>query len=105
MSKAKDLAQSIINQAEHLGWTIYVKGESILHIEKTFEPGNMDEFVKADCEWYSILGLMPTTSAGSTWGTDGSGVGAVSAHEEGLFIMNKSGCSKRVLNALKKMGC
>jgi len=82
-----------------------VKGESILHIEKNFEPGNMDEFVKADGEWYSILGLVPTTSAGSTWGTDGSGVGAVSAHKEGLFMMNKSGCSKRVLNALKKMGC
>lgn len=105
MSKAKDLAQSIINQAEHLGWTVYVRGESILHIEKTFEPGNMDEFVKTDCEWYSILSLMPTTSAGSTWGTDGSGVGAVSAHKEGLFMMNKSGCSKRILNALKKMGC
>jgi len=105
MSKSKDLAQSIINQAEHLGWTVSVKGESILHIEKNFEPGNMDEFVKADGECYSILGLVPTTSAGSTWGTDSSGVGAVSAHKEGLFMMNKSGCSKRVLNALKTMGC
>jgi hypothetical protein len=54
-------------------------------------------------EYYSILGLLPTTSAGSIWGTDGGGIGAVSAMNTGLFKMNKSGGSKRVLTALAKL--
>jgi hypothetical protein len=55
-------------------------------------------------EYYSILELLPTTSPGSVWGTDGGGIGAISAMNTGVFTMNKSGGSKRVLSALKKIG-
>jgi hypothetical protein len=54
-------------------------------------------------EYYSILGLLPSTSAGSVWGTDGGGIGALSAMSSRVFKMNKSGGSVRVLNALKKI--
>jgi hypothetical protein len=54
-------------------------------------------------EYYSILELLPSTSAGSVWGTDGGGIGALSAMSSRVFKMNKSGGSVRVLNALKKM--
>jgi hypothetical protein len=54
-------------------------------------------------EYFSILGLLPTTSPGSIWGTDGGGIGALSAMKSGTFVMNKSGGSKRVLKVLAKM--
>lgn len=101
MSKAKEIAQKIIETANELGWEVQPRG-SILTIHKT---GIVDKksFVRADMEYYSILGLMPQTSPGSMWGTDGGSVGAISAMNTRTFTMNKSGCSKRVMNALVKM--
>ena len=99
---SKEIATQIIAQADKLGWTISIH-RTILVISKHIEPDNIDEFVKADSEYHSILSLLPCTSPGSYWGTDGSGVGALSAIRNGLFVMNKSGGSKRVLNALQKL--
>lgn len=81
-----------------MGWTYEVRG-SILTIHKRIS-GN-DGFVQADMEYYDLLGIVPMTEAGSVWGTDGGGMGAISAMNSGHFKMNKSGCSKRVLNALR----
>ena len=102
MSKANDDARELLHTANELGWSVTVRG-SILTITKHIRPGSNDDFVTADMEYYSILGLLPSTSAGSTWGTDGGGIGAISALKNGVFTMNKSGGSKRVLNALKKL--
>ena len=99
---SKEIAAQIIAQADKLGWTISIH-RTILVISKCIEPDNTDEFVKADSEYHSILSLLPCTSPGSIWGTDGSGIGALSAMKHGLFVMNKSGGSKRVLNALAKL--
>ena len=98
MSKAT--AIQIKNIAAELNWTLEVRG-SILTIKKAIS-GN-SEFCNADMEYYSILGLLPSTSAGSIWGTDGGGIGALSAMKTGVFTMNKSGGSKRVLSALSKI--
>lgn len=102
MSKAKENALMIKEACKNLGWEYSVRG-TVLEITKEFEPDNNDEFCKADSEYYEILSLLPTTSAGSVWGNDGSGVGAVSAVKNGLLCMKKSGGSKRVLNALSKL--
>lgn len=102
MSKAKESAKKILDVANAYGWKVEVFG-NVLKIRKHFEPGNLDEYVKADAEWYAILGELPSVEPGSIWGDDGSGVGAVGAHKNGVFKMNKSGGSKRVLNALRKM--
>jgi hypothetical protein len=101
MSKAKEAAQNILDLANEYGWSVNVRG-SILTIYKDGIRSNED-FVRADMEYYGILGLLPSTSPGSIWGTDGGGIGALSAMKSGVFTMNKSGGSKRVLNALKKM--
>lgn len=102
MSKAKETAQNILNVARDLGWNVEVRrGNTILTITKNIS-GN-DEFVTADLEYYSILGELPSTSPGSIWGTDGGGIGALSAMNSGVFTMNKSGGSKRVLQSLSKM--
>ena len=97
----KDIAKEIKDMAVKCGWTLEVRG-SILTINKKIIPGNKESFCVADSEYYSILGLLPTTSPGSIWGTDGGGIGALSAMNTGKFTMNKSGGSVRVLNALKK---
>ena len=101
MSVAKETARKILNTAKELGWDISIRG-SILTIYKD-GIHTKDDFVRADMEYYSILGLLPSTSPGSIWGTDGGGIGALSAMNSGVFTMNKSGGSKRVLNALAKM--
>lgn len=101
MSAAKSTAQKILNTAKELGWSLNVRG-SVLTIYKD-DIHTKEDFVRADMEYYSILGLLPTTSPGSIWGTDGGGVGALSAMKTGVFTMNKSGGSRRVLSALKNM--
>jgi hypothetical protein len=95
-----DIAKQIKQTAVELGWTLTVRN-SVLTIKKRIS-GN-DEFCRADMEYYSILGLLPSTSPGSIWGTDGGGVGALSAMKSGVFTMNKSGGNKRVLSALSKI--
>jgi hypothetical protein len=101
MSAAKDTASKILAVAKEYGWNVDVRG-SILTITKPGINSN-DDFVRADMEYYSILELLPSTSAGSIWGSDGGGIGALSAMSSRVFKMNKSGGSIRVLNALKKM--
>lgn len=101
MSAAKETARKILNTTKELGWDINIRG-SILTIYKD-GIRTKEDFVRADMEYYSILGLLPSTSPGSIWGTDGGGIGALSAMNSGVFTMNKSGGSKRVLNALAKM--
>lgn len=102
MSVAKETAQKILNTANELGWTINIRG-SILTIYKDGIRTNED-FVRADMEYYSILGLLPTTSPGSIWGTTGDTVGALSAMKTRQFVVNKSGGSKRVLKWITSLG-
>jgi hypothetical protein len=99
---AVDTAKRIADKCHELGWEWYVRG-NIFTITKEIKPNNNDDFNTADMEYYTILSMLPTTRAGSTWGTDGSGIGALSAIKGGLFKMNKSGGSKLVLNALSRM--
>lgn len=98
----KETVSQIKSMADRLGWTIAVRG-SILTIQKRIIVGSKESFCQADMEYYSILGLLPSTSAGSIWGTDGGGIGALTAMNTGVFTMNKSGGSKRVLTALAKL--
>jgi len=100
MTKAGQIALKINETCKALGWTHCVSGGGVLTISKKFTPGSNEEFVKADGEYYSILSLVPQTCAGSTWGTDGGGIGALSAIKNGHMIMNKSGCNRNVLKAL-----
>lgn len=98
----KEIAEQIKLQAEKLNWHIEIRN-SVLTIKKYIPFDDNDAFCRADSEYYSILGLLPTTQPGSIWGTDGSGIGALSAIKSGVFVMNKSGGSKRILSALSKI--
>ena len=102
MTTSVETAQKILNTASELGWNVAVRNNSILTITKSGIT-DTESFVKADMEYYSILSLLPTTSPGSIWGTDGGGVGALSAMNTRVFTMNKSGGSKRVLKVLANL--
>lgn len=101
MSKAKNTAREILDLANQLGWNVNIRN-SILTISKD---GILtkEDFTKADGEYFSILEKLPMTSPGSVWGTDGGGMGALTAMKTGTFVMNKSGGSKSVIKALSKM--
>jgi len=98
----KESASKVVELCRKYGWTFEVRG-TIFTIRKRFAAGSNEELVTADMEYGSILDYLPSTSAGSVWGTDCGGIGAISALNSGLFVMNKSGGSKRVLNELKKV--
>ena len=97
----QQIAQSIKDKCAILNWSYSVRG-SIFTITKKITPNNNDAFCAADSEYYEILSLLPSTSAGSIWGTDGGGIGAITAMQNGVFKMNKSGGSKAVLKQLNK---
>lgn len=98
-----EIAKSIKAAADANGYKLEVRG-GVLTIHKYFQAGSNDGFVECDMSYYSVLGLLPRTEPGSDWGTDGGGIGALSAIRSGHFTMNRSGGSKRVLAALTKLG-
>jgi hypothetical protein len=102
MSKAQAQAAQFVSSCQAMGWNFTTRG-TIVEITKQFQAGNNEAFVACDMEYYSLLSLVPTSSAGSIWGTDGGGVGAISAINSGRFSMKKSGVSKRFISALAKL--
>ncbi len=102
MSKSVSVAKSILESASKYGFSVEVRG-SILTIRKQIVPNDAASFREADMTYGCVFDNLPRTSAGSQWGTDGGGVGGMSAMQSGQFVMNMSGGSVRVLNALKKL--
>jgi hypothetical protein len=102
MTKSVEEATKIAARCKQLGWDFAVRG-SIFTIYKEIARGNKEELVRADMEYYSILGLLKRSGPGSDWGTDCGGIGAMSALSSGLFTMNRSGGNKNTLKALAKM--
>lgn len=102
-SSASQIASQILSTARELGWSVSVRHGSILTIQKSIVPGDLESFAKADSQYYTILGLLPQTRAGSMWGTDGGGVGALEATQKGVFTMHKSGGNKNVIRALERL--
>lgn len=101
LSKNAQIAAKFVEECKKLGWNYSFKGESVICITKKFN-STKEQFVQCDSEYYELLSIIPSTQAGSIWGTDGGGVGAVAAMNSGVFTMNKSGCSLNVLKSLRK---
>ena len=101
-SESEILAQNVINKAKEYGFSVSVNGASVT-VHKQFTPGDKDAYTNAECDANSILCMMPMKTPGSVWGTDGASVGGHVGLTHGYMTLNKSGCSKRVLNALAKM--
>jgi len=95
-------AKQIKAKADELGFTVEVSA-GILRVSKRIIPGDNASFADADMSVYSVLELLPRTSPGSDWGTDGGSIGGMSAMNSGRFHMNRSGGSARVLKALASL--
>jgi len=96
----KELAREFKALCHKYGWKFSTRS-SIVIITRTI--ADMDEFVDADQEYGFILSSVPQSEAGSVWGTDGGGVGAIAAMRSGLFEMKKSGVSKQFIKELQKI--
>jgi len=101
MNKSRVLAEALVDKAHLYGWNVAVRRNTILEITKRIS--GLDEFTTADMEYGSILDSVPS-GCGSTWGTDGGGIGGMTALNTGLFVMKKSGVRKLILKELIKMG-
>lgn len=103
MSKAKQQAVEFLARLSQSGWILHNVTDSVVTIKKRIRPGNLDDFRQADMEYYDILSLLPH-KGGSIWGTDGGGIGAMSAINSGVFTINKSGSGgKRFAAELLKL--
>ncbi|MFS1429008.1 hypothetical protein LMH73_020210 [Vibrio splendidus] len=99
---AKELAISFTEKCREFGFSFKAMSTRI-EISKTFPAGSGEEFTKAETYASILLDMIPMTTSGSVWGTDGGSIGGAIAIQNGAFKMNKSGCSIRVLNAIKKL--
>ena len=101
MSATSESVAGFIAACESAGFSYSCK-PGIVTVRRSFTPGNSAEFVRCDGDGPSLLDIVPTTSAGSTWGTDGGSVGGAVAIRDGHYRLNVSGVSKRFTTALAK---
>lgn len=95
--------KEFVAECRNRDWCVEIpQKDDVIRIFKYFQSKDVDQFVKADSEYYNLLSMIPQKYPGSIWGTDGGGVGAFSAIQSGVFKMNKSGVSKRFTKALRK---
>jgi hypothetical protein len=66
----------------------------IVSVSLTFPAGDRDAYFAAENAARSLLYSVPTTRAGSTWGSTSDGVGGHAALQSGRFVLNVSGVSK-----------
>lgn len=97
-TKTTTAAREFVTAALSAGWQIRSRG-NVVTITKGFTPNSREEFVQLDGEYYGILSILKTRG-GSMWGTDGSGVGGYSAMLHGVFTMNVSGVSDKMIAAI-----
>lgn len=100
-SKTDTIARKFVDACRELGWAITLR-ENIVTISKGFTAGSREEFVRLDGEYYGLLSMLKARG-GSMWGTDGSGVGGYSAMLHGIFTMNVSGVSQRMIAAIYRI--
>lgn len=96
------VAAQILKLAKDNGFSVEVRG-TIFTITKAFPKGNCGEYVNCESVGFRLFDLLPRTSPGSDWGSDSGSIGGQIAIDRGVFVMNRSGGSKRILNALRKI--
>jgi hypothetical protein len=100
-SKSATRAAEFLAAAAEHGFTVQVSGD-LVSILASFTPGDRDAYIAFDSASYSVLRLAPVVGVGRTWGTDSASVGGHAGLISGFYRMNKSGVSKRFVNAVAK---
>jgi len=99
MSKSKTQAEQFLFAAAELGFVAHVRND-LVELRAYFTPGDRAAFARLDSQAESLMADLPSTRAGSTWGTQGHTVGGHAALVNGAYCLKRSGVSKRLLNAL-----
>ena len=97
-----DIAANVIAKAKEYNFNVSCGG-TVLSVRKRFTPGDKMAYTCAESEANTLLGMVPRTEPGSTWGTDGGSVGGAIGLQGGYMELNRSGCSKRVIKAIQKL--
>lgn len=96
---ASEIAAKVNGYVREYGAQLNLRS-SIASVTMRFPAGDPSAFCDAEAKAFDILEQIPRTSPGSYWGTDG--IAAQIAINSGRFVLNKSGCGKRVLSAIAK---
>lgn len=99
MSKASLQASAFLAAASRNGFSVQIKGSSVVCIERQFEPGDRNAYVACDMMGPDVLDLAPLRG-GSVWGSDGASVGGMVALHSGRYSLNKSGNGSAFMRAL-----
>jgi hypothetical protein len=99
MTKSDRAVSDFLNLTAKYGWVVSGVRGSVVEISKAITPGCNESFTTADMEYDSILSMVPGKS-GSVWGTDGGGIGGMTAMNTGRFVMKKSGVNKTFIKKL-----
>jgi len=99
MSKSTEIAETVLYQAKALDLRVRVERD-VLYVTGTFDANSTEQYRSVVSDIYRVLRVVPVTGASSTWGDDG--VATSIAIETGHLTVKRSGCSKRVLTALKQ---
>lgn len=102
MSQAREIAKIFVEHCQKHNFGISIRNE-VISITTKFEKGNRDTYTQIENQAMSLLHFLKMVRPGSIWGSTSDGIGGYIAIENGNFVLNKSGCSKRVLNAIEKM--
>lgn len=68
----------------------------IVSVSGRFTPNDQAAYIVMESNAYRLLNKFRQVRAGSMWGSDSGSVGGGIALESGRFVMNKSGCEKRL---------
>lgn len=103
------LGKKIADEAKQKGIRIrFSEDRGVVTLEKEFDPAQTDPcsgdggYVRAEYDCAHLIALFRQTRPGSTWGTTSDGVGGYAAQRSGLMVLNRSGISKRVANAVSR---
>ncbi len=76
--------------------------DDIITLWKSFEAGNVTQYLEAEDVCYRIIRLVPCSRPGSMWGTTSDGVGGYAGIQTGLMRLNRSGVNKNWLKQLSQ---
>lgn len=89
-SKAADVAEKFLAACKAEGFSASASASGIVQVTRKFSAGSRDEFVFCGMTAPGLL-MMLGAKCGSMWGTDGGGIGGMSALHSGRFKLNISG--------------
>lgn len=95
------IVEKFLSECQEYSFTPSVRGDTCVIVQRKFTPGDKQAFTECDMMASGVLDIIPQRG-GSQFGTDGGSIGGAIGLQTGKFHLTATGCSKRVVAALKK---